>query len=115
MKIYCEFGKNNLTILSVIPPPTRKRGADVEHNNEICYNTKMTIQTLSRAIQAKKPALIKENGRPRYVILDWDTYEYWQEAMEDMGDSIRFEKALQNSQNQKSYSSDAIKRKYHLH
>lgn len=74
----------------------------------------MTTQTLTRALRAQKPAVIKENGKPRYVVLDWNTYANWQEAMEDMEDSLRFEKALRESQGQKKYSLEEIKNKYGL-
>lgn len=38
----------------------------------------MTIKTLAQAIKNKKPAIIKEKGAPRYVVLDWDMYKEWQ-------------------------------------
>jgi hypothetical protein len=34
----------------------------------------MTTATLERTLKKKKPAIIKEKGVPRYVVLDWKTY-----------------------------------------
>ena len=35
----------------------------------------MTTKMLLRAIKSKKPVIIHEGGAPRYVMLDWKTYE----------------------------------------
>ncbi|MBI4225328.1 MAG: hypothetical protein HY617_03270 [Candidatus Sungbacteria bacterium] len=48
----------------------------------------MTTKTLARAIKNKKPAIIKEKGTPRYVVLDWDTYKEWQEQREEFLDEL---------------------------
>lgn len=48
----------------------------------------MTIKTLARAIKDKKPAIIKEKGAPRYVVLDWDTYKEWQGQREEFLDEL---------------------------
>lgn len=61
----------------------------------------MTTQTMTRALRAQKPAVIKENGKPRYVVLDWNTYANWQEAMEEWEDIARFNEALSDPKNQK--------------
>lgn len=61
----------------------------------------MTIQTVSRAVKAKKPAIIKERGAPRYVILDWDTYCEWEKTREDMEDAARLNEALADPGNQR--------------
>ena len=49
----------------------------------------------------KKPAVIKEHGEPRYVVLDWKTYQEWEEALYDAGDAKRLFEALNDSANQK--------------
>ena len=74
----------------------------------------MTTQTLSRALGAKKPSVIKENGKPRYVVLDWDTYANWQETKEDWEDAVRFQEALSDPKNQKLIPFSEIKKKLKL-
>lgn len=61
----------------------------------------MTTKTLFRAIKSKKPAIIKEKGSPRYVVLDWDTYRVWNELKEDMEDRVRLAEALADPKNQR--------------
>lgn len=61
----------------------------------------MTAQGLIKAIKQKKPAVIEENGSPRYVVLDWKTYRAWEEMREDMEDSARLARALTDPKNQK--------------
>lgn len=61
----------------------------------------MTTKTLNHAIISKKPAIISEHGAPRYVVLDWDTYRKWDEALEDASDSRRLVEALNDPKNQK--------------
>lgn len=61
----------------------------------------MTAKTLSRAMSSKKLAIISEHGAPRYVVLDWDTYKKWDEALEDASDSQRLIEALNDPKNQK--------------
>lgn len=75
----------------------------------------MTTQTLTRALRAKKPAVIKEGGKPRYVVLDWNTYADWQEAMEEWEDIARFNEALSDPKNQKLIPLAEIKRKFRLY
>lgn len=48
----------------------------------------MTTQTLARAIKNKKPAVIKESGVPRYVVLDWEEYKKLQDAREELLDEL---------------------------
>ena len=48
----------------------------------------MTLQTLARAIKMKKPAVIKDGGAPRYVVLDWATYQKWQEEQDEFQDYL---------------------------
>lgn len=46
----------------------------------------MTTHTLGRAIKGKKnrqPAVIKESGVPRYVVLDWAEYQRLREVQEE--------------------------------
>lgn len=74
----------------------------------------MTTQTISRALRAKKPAVIKEDGKPRYVVLDWDTYAIWQETIDDLEDSTRFNEALSDSRNQKLISFSEVKKRLKL-
>jgi len=61
----------------------------------------MTTQTLVKALKAKKPAVIRERGAPRFVVLDWDTYRAWEEVREDMEDSRRLLEALADPKNQR--------------
>lgn len=72
----------------------------------------MTTQTLTRALRAKKPAVIKEGGKPRYVVLDWNTYSNWRETMEDWEDVVRFNQALSDSKNQRLIPLAEVKRKF---
>ncbi|KKT41245.1 MAG: hypothetical protein UW30_C0010G0001 [Candidatus Giovannonibacteria bacterium GW2011_GWA2_44_13b] len=69
----------------------------------------MTIATISRAIKMKKPAILKEGGVPRYVVLDWDTYRKWEDAKEDIEDIARLNSALSDPKNQKRIRFSAIK------
>ncbi len=69
--------------------------------NRICYNPTMTTQTIARAIKAKKPAVIRKNGTPRYVVLDWHTYRAWEDMREDREDAERLTASLANPKNQK--------------
>ena len=46
----------------------------------------MTLKTLTRAIQSKKPSIIKEKGVPRFVVLDWVAYKRLQEQQEELED-----------------------------
>lgn len=73
------------------------------------YDGTVTTKTLSRAIISKKPAIINERGTPRYVVLDWDTYRKWDEAMEDAFDSTRLAEALHDPKNQKRIRFSAVK------
>lgn len=46
----------------------------------------MTTQTLGRTIKGKKsgqPAVIKEGGTPRYVVLDWQEYQRLRDMQEE--------------------------------
>lgn len=75
----------------------------------------MTTQTLARAIKGKKsgePAVIKENGAPQFVVLDWDAYQKWQEWKEDMEDHARFEIAERQSRGKKRYSLREVKKRH---
>lgn len=74
----------------------------------------MTIKALTGAIKSRKPAVIREDGAPRFVILDWETYKGWEEAREDMEDRIRFEIAERESRGRKRYTLGEIKKKYGL-
>lgn len=74
----------------------------------------MTIKTIARAIKRKKPAVIRENGSPRFVVLDWDTYNMYQEAKEDLDDTARFIEALADPQNKKRTPLAQIKKKFNL-
>jgi len=75
----------------------------------------MTTKTIAKAISRRgQPAIIKEKGMPRYVILDWETYQGWEELREDLEDNVRFDRALRASQGKKRYSLQEIKKKYRL-
>ena len=78
------------------------------------YHRSMTIASLERAIKSKRPAVIKEKGTPRFVILDWKTYRKWEEMREDIEDHIRFEISERESHGKPRYSLDEVKRKFHL-
>lgn len=74
----------------------------------------MTIQVLARALKKKKPTIIKENGSPRFVVLDWKTYSMWQEMKEDLEDTARLMEALTDPKNQKSTSLSEVRKVLHL-
>ena len=61
----------------------------------------MTTKAITQAIKSRKPAVIRENGSPRYVVLDWRTYKAWEEMREDMEDSARLATALADPKNQR--------------
>lgn len=65
------------------------------------YHLHMTAKTLLRVIKVRKPAVIRERGEPRYVLLDWKTYRLWYEEREDREDAQRLMKALADPQNKK--------------
>lgn len=58
--------------------------------------------------------MIRENGEPRYVMLDWATYQKWEEMREDMTDQIRFNIAIRGSRGKKRYTLEEVKKKHHL-
>ena len=70
----------------------------------------MTTATLERTLKKKKPAIIKEKGAPRYVVLDWKTYRAWEEKEEDLEDATRLLEALTDPRNQKSISWHDVKK-----
>ena len=74
----------------------------------------MTTQTLARALKRRKPAVIRENGSPRYVVLDWNTYKVWEEMKEDMEDAARLEAALADTKNQKRIPFSRVKKMLNL-
>lgn len=74
----------------------------------------MTTKTIARALKQKKPAVIKENGSPRFVVLDWDIYRAWEAMREDMEDHIRFDIAERESRGKKRYTLAEVKKKYRL-
>ena len=74
----------------------------------------MTTKTRTYAIKSRKPAVIREGGAPRFVILDWETYKGWEEAREDMEDHIRFEITERESRGRKRYTLAEIEKKYRL-
>jgi len=74
----------------------------------------MTTQALAHALKKKKPAVIKENGSPRFVVLDWKTYSMWQEMREDLEDSARLMEALTDPKNQKRTSLSEVRKTLHL-
>lgn len=61
----------------------------------------MTTQALSRAIKDKKPSIIKERGKPRYVVLGWGAYKALEEMKEDLEDVVRLNEALSDPKNKK--------------
>lgn len=61
----------------------------------------MTVATISKAIKSKKPVVIKERGMPRYVVLDWKTYQELEMTREDAEDSARLQEALRDPRNKK--------------
>ena len=74
----------------------------------------MTTKTLARAIKRKMPAIIKEKGVPRYVVLDWDMYKKWLNEIEDLEDRVRCEIAAWKSKGKRRYSLKEMKRRYGL-
>lgn len=64
----------------------------------------MTTRVLLRAVKNKKSTIIKEKGKPRFVVLDWDTYRTWEEMREDFEDSERLREALSDPKNQRKTS-----------
>jgi hypothetical protein len=71
----------------------------------------MTAKTLLKATKSKKPAIIKEGGIPRYVVLDWSTYRIWEELRDDFYDSQRLQEAISDSKNQKKISWENVQKK----
>lgn len=74
----------------------------------------MIMKTLAKALQQKKPAVIRENGAPRFVVLDWKTYRAWEEMREDMEDAQRLTQALADPNNQKRIPYARVKKLLHL-
>ena len=70
----------------------------------------MTTKTLLQAIKSKKPAIIHEGGVPRYVMLDWKTYE----KMDEMEDRLRLVEAVNDPKNQKKIPYSQVKKLLHL-
>ena len=54
----------------------------------------MTLRTLARAIKAKKPAVIKEKGAPRFVVLDWEVYRKLQDIRDEYLDELEDEREI---------------------
>ena len=69
----------------------------------------MTTKTLSRAIEAEKPTIIKEGGKPRYVILDWETYQNFEEQRDEIEDIARYRIAISDPKNKRKISWDSVK------
>jgi PHD/YefM family antitoxin component YafN of YafNO toxin-antitoxin module len=61
----------------------------------------MTAKTLTQAIRKPKPAIIRERGAPRYVVLDWETYRQWEEMRDDTEDAARLAEARADPKNQR--------------
>ena len=61
----------------------------------------MTLATISKVIKSGKPAVIKEHGSPRYVVLDWRAYKKLVSSAEDLEDSARLLEALHDPKNRK--------------
>lgn len=74
----------------------------------------MITQVLARALKGKRPAVIKQNGSPRFVVLDWKTYNMWQEMKEDLEDTERLMEALTDPKNQKRISLSKVRKTLHL-
>jgi PHD/YefM family antitoxin component YafN of YafNO toxin-antitoxin module len=74
----------------------------------------MTAETLARALKTKKPAVIREKGTPRFVVLDWETYKTWRETEEDLEDATRLMEALADPKNQKRTPLSRVKKIFHL-
>ncbi len=74
------------------------------------YYCRMTTKALARAIKRRKPAIIRQNGAPRYVVLDWDTYRKWEDLREDIEDAERLAAALADPKNQKRIPFSQVKK-----
>lgn len=74
----------------------------------------MTTRMLLKTIKNKKPTIIKEKGKPRFVVLDWDTYKMWEEIREDFDDSQRLRDALSDPKNQRKINFADTQKKYSL-
>ena len=69
----------------------------------------MITASLARAIKGKKPAVIKENGAPRFVVLDWETFNAWQEMREDFEDTARLVEALADPKTKNAFLLQLLK------
>ncbi len=74
----------------------------------------MTTKTIERALKRSKPSILKENGKPRFVILDWKTYSKWAEIKEDLEDAARLAEALADPKNQKLLPLSGVKKMLRL-
>jgi len=74
----------------------------------------MTAKTIERALKRPKPSILKENGKPRFVILDWETYSKWEEMKEDLEDTARLAEALADPKNKKLLPLSRVKKMLHL-
>lgn len=74
----------------------------------------MTVQTLTRAIKQKKPAVIRQRGVPRYVVVDWKTYCTWEVERENLEDATRLLEALADPRNQKRVPLSRVRKLLHL-
>ena len=74
----------------------------------------MTIKTLSRAIKTEGPIIIKEAGKPLYVILDWNTYQKFEEQRDEIEDTERYRAAISDPKNKKRVPWDSVKMRLRL-
>lgn len=70
----------------------------------------MTSKIILRAIKTPKPAIISEKGVPRYVMLDWETYE----QIEDLQDRLRLMDSLTDPKNQIRIPYSQVKKLLHF-
>lgn len=67
-----------------------------------------------KAVKEKKPAIIKERGEPRFVILEWEDYTKLKDAADDVEDTVRLLDALADPANQKRIPLALVRRKLGL-
>ena len=74
----------------------------------------MTAKAIEYALKRPKPSILRENGKPRFVILDWETYSKWEEMKEDLEDTVRLAEALVDPKNQKLLPLSRVKKMLRL-
>lgn len=74
----------------------------------------MTMKAVAEAMKRRKPAIIRQNGTPRYVVLDWKTWQELEELREDIEDAERLNAALADPKNRRRIPLAEVKRRFRL-